>query len=290
MLSSLALGTVQFGLPYGIANEKGQIGLEEASEILNEARKNGIKTIDTAVVYGDSEKRLGQIGVANWDIVSKLPPVPKSASNIQKWAVETVTNSISRLRVSKLSGLLLHQPETLLEREGEKLYEALNYLKLQKIVNKIGISIYDPNKIDSYLSKYDLDIIQLPMNVLDKRLLNLNRLSELKKRKIEIHVRSIFLQGLLLMESKRRPTYFNQWNPLLEVWDLWLKENQISALEACLGFVGSITEIDRIVIGVDSKEHLTEVLSACRSNRFLSIPENIYSNDENLILPFNWKI
>ncbi|MFA4795176.1 aldo/keto reductase [Leptospira kirschneri] len=290
MLSSLALGTVQFGLPYGIANEKGQIELEEVSEILSEAKKSGIKTIDTAVAYGDSEKRLGQIGVANWDIVSKLPPVPKSVSNIQEWVVGTVTNSISRLRISKLSGLLLHQPETLLEREGEKLYEALNYLKLQKIVSKIGISIYDPNKIDSYLSKYDLDIIQLPMNVLDKRLLNLNRFSELKKRKIEIHVRSIFLQGLLLMESKRRPTYFNQWNSLLEVWDLWLKENQISALEACLGFVGSITEIDRIVIGVDSKEHLTEVLSACRSNRFLSIPKNIYSNDENLILPFNWKI
>ncbi|UML83594.1 aldo/keto reductase [Leptospira interrogans] len=290
MLSSLALGTVQFGLPYGVANQNGQVDLEEISFILDESWRHGIRMIDTAIAYGESEKRLGQIGVSNWQIISKLPPIPSDIQNVKKWAIEMVEGSLFRLGVSSLKGLLLHKSDLLLEPGGEKLYEALIHLKGTGLVDQIGVSVYDPAHIDLYIKKFVIDIVQLPLNVLDRRLLNSTWFSAIKRKKIEIHVRSVFLQGLLLMDPNKRPDYFSRWNTIFEDWDCWLKENRISPLEACLGFVGSVTGIDRVIVGVDSKKHIMEILNVCKSNCFLKIPDHISSEDENLLLPYNWKL
>lgn len=289
MISSLTLGTVQFGLQYGIANKVGQISLGEASNILQEAWKSGVRTLDTAVAYGESEQVLGQIGVNDWSVISKLPPLPTDVSLVQEWVDNTIASSLSRLKVNSLSGLLLHNSANLLEDKGEELYAALTRLKRQGVVKKIGISIYNAEDVDSYLSKYKLDIVQLPLNVFDRRLIRSGRIDQLTAIGIEIHVRSVFLQGLLLMEPKFRPPFFNQWAALLSKWDGWILQNQITRLEASLGFVGLVPGIGKIIVGVDSRAQLSEIIENSIGNRFLEIPDEISSEDPDLILPYNWK-
>nr|WP_269752220.1 aldo/keto reductase [Leptospira ainazelensis] len=284
------MGTVQFGLQYGIANKAGQIQFNEASDILDEAWVNGVRTLDTAAAYGESERVLGKIGVEGWKIISKLPPLPTDLLCVEEWVNRTIEGSLSRLKVDSLSGLLLHNSSNLLEEKGCELYESLMRLKNHGVVEKIGISIYHPDDIDSYLSKYELDIVQLPLNVFDRRLIRSGQIDKLMTKKIEIHVRSVFLQGLLLMNSDTRPPFLNRWLSLMSKWDLWILQNQTTRLEASLGFVGSVLGIEKIIVGVDSKAHLIEILESCRGNRFLKIPEDISSEDKDLILPYNWKL
>lgn len=137
----LALGTAQFGMAYGIANQQGEVSLEEVGEILTIAKDAGIDTLDTAMSYGESEGKLGQIGVHNWKVITKLPAVPQRCFGISNWVKASVADSLKRLKIEKLYGLLLHHPQDLLQDYGEELYNALQSLRSCGIVKKIGISI-----------------------------------------------------------------------------------------------------------------------------------------------------
>ena len=161
------------------------------------------------------------------------------------------------------------------------------HLKEQGFIKKIGASIYQPSELDDIYSKYSLELIQLPFNIFDHRLIETGWLSKLKKMKVEIHVRSAFLQGLLLMPKSQRPEKFNGWNDLWLKWDCWLKENNITALEALIRYVLSTPEISKVVIGVDSTLQLQEIISAAKGNLPL-IPSELFSNDVNLLNPSNW--
>jgi Predicted oxidoreductases (related to aryl-alcohol dehydrogenases) len=120
MIRRVALGTVQFGLSYGIANQSGQISRDEASAILQEAWASGIRMLDTAIVYGESEQVLGEIGIPSWDVVSKLPEIPLDCSNVMEWVFDSINGSLDRLKIDCLYGLLLHRPEQLLLPFGEE--------------------------------------------------------------------------------------------------------------------------------------------------------------------------
>ena len=145
----LAIGTAQFGLNYGIANTDGKICFAEAKEILNEAKINGINTIDTAISYGDSEKNIGNIGVINCDIITKIPEVPCDISNLEIWIDNQIKNSLKNLKIKKLYGVLLHRPSQLFDKDKKDLWNILLKLKDKNLVKKIGYSIYSPtdNKI-----------------------------------------------------------------------------------------------------------------------------------------------
>ena len=172
LINRLALGTVQFGLPYGIANHAGQIPKEDGTGILDIAAENGIDTIDTAIAYGESEKRLGEIGVRSWQIISKLPVIPEDCPDILQWVTEAVGGSMQRLKVNKLYGLLLHRPEQLLKKNGDSLFGILQSLKEDGVVDKIGVSIYDPSELDTLCTRFQFDIVQAPFNILDRRLID----------------------------------------------------------------------------------------------------------------------
>ena len=113
-MNRLALGTVQFGLNYGIANQQGQVSHDEAKAILDHASAHGIDTLDAAIAYGNSEQRLGEIGVQHWQVVSKLPAIPEGCSDISQWVADSVKESLQRLKIKRLYGLLLHRPQQLL--------------------------------------------------------------------------------------------------------------------------------------------------------------------------------
>ena len=140
-MNRLALGTVQFGLPYGIANHSGQVSRAEANDMLQYALANGIDTLDTAIAYGDSETCLGEVGAQGFNVVTKLPALPDRCENVINWTQQQVSMSLSRLGVTKVYGLLLHRSEQLLGSNGVALYQSLQALKDNGQVQKVGISI-----------------------------------------------------------------------------------------------------------------------------------------------------
>lgn len=286
-MSRIALGTAQFGLPYGVANKVGQVSRIEAKSILHHAYIHKIDTIDTAIGYGQSEDCLGEVGVKDFQIITKLPGVPDGCADIKEWVEEQLEASLSRLGVRKVYGLLLHQPEQLLGLNGNALYNALKSLKEEGLVKKIGISVYSPSELDLLTNNFHFDLVQAPFNILDRRFFITGWLQRLKDSGVEIHTRSAFLQGLLLLNRVAIPPKFLPWNGLLKKWHDWLDKNSISALQASLAFPLSFSQIDRVVVGVDSKSQLLQILSAESDSMNTHVP-NLSSEDENLINPANW--
>lgn len=289
MNSRLAVGTVQFGLPYGIANRVGQVTRDEARSVLDHAWASEIDTIDTAIAYGQSEIRLGEIGVGHWRVVSKLPAIDESCADVSGLVQSAVLGSLERLKIPKLHGLLLHHAQQLIGSRGDELYRAMSALKGQGMVDKIGISIYSPDELDALWPSFQLDLIQVPFNVLDRRIATSGWLSRLHQAGAEVHARSIFLQGLLLMDAANRPAYFKRWQPLWNEWHRWLDEQALTPLQACLGFALSQTEIDRFVVGVDSLKQLQDILGSVNGPT-----EGLFgspcSDDPDLIIPSRWRI
>lgn len=285
--SKLALGTVQFGLDYGVANQKGRVIVEEGQKILVEARQAGVDTLDTAIAYGDSEATLGKIGVSNWRIVSKLPKMPEGTLDVEGWVEAQIAGSLSRLGIGQLDGLLLHYPAQVLEGEGCRLFAALQRAKDKGLVKKIGASIYSPDELPTLLDVFDMSLVQLPLNILDRRIIDSGWLARMSLAGVEVHVRSIFLQGLLLLAESQRPEKFSRWHSLWKAWDSWLKKNNLSALEACLSFVLHQEMVSKIVIGVDGVSQIRQILSL--PDRQLSeLPNFSGLYDEQLINPTNW--
>ena len=284
----LALGSVQFGLPYGIANQEGQVTESEAKQILDYAKKSNINTIDTAIGYGDSEQCLGNIGVKGWNVITKLPEIPQDCIDVSSWINEQINASLNRLKVSCLKGVLLHRPMQLLDSIGEQIWKSLQELKQKKIVEKIGFSIYSPDELDQLWYYFKPDIVQAAYNVFDHRLRVSGWMQKLNKNGIEVHARSIFLQGLLLMKPENRPDKFDRWNVVWKNWDCWLKEQVIARLDACLRFVSSEEMISCVVIGVDTKKHFKEIVHSLSKEEEIKVPDLLAVHDEMLINPANW--
>ena len=186
-------------------------------------------------------------------------------------------------------GLLLHRPQQLLSHKGQEIYNALSCLKKEGLVDKIGISIYHPNELEDLCNHFSFDLIQAPFNIFDRSLKQSGWLSRLKDLGVEVHIRSIFLQGLLLMNPSNRPAYFNCWQPIWTEWEQWLHTNNLTALQACLRFVLSNPDIDRVVVGVDSLSQLQEILAATTVDS-INLPDKLCCDDPNLINPARWHL
>jgi aryl-alcohol dehydrogenase-like predicted oxidoreductase len=282
------LGTAQFGLPYGISNVSGRVESDEAAAILQCAHEAGIDTLDTAIAYGQSERQLGNAGVEGWRIVTKLPGIPDSCRDVAEWVTSSVNGSLKRLGVGSLHGLLLHRPQQLIGATGGTLFRALNDLKSAGVVQKIGISIYDPRELEPLWHRFRFDLIQAPFNVLDRRLVTSGWLDRLSEAGAEVHVRSIFLQGLLLMDASSRPPFFNQWSALWDRWNTWLHAMSVDPVTACLQFVLAQPSIDRVVVGVEDVRQLKALLTAVNRPSALP-PAELMSDDDDLINPTRWR-
>ena len=285
----LALGTAQFGLAYGLANETGKVPSDTIEQLLKVASEFNITMLDTAIAYGDSEQVLGVHNLAKFEITSKLPAVPPSCLNVEEWIVEQTVSSLKRLRTGKLNDLLLHRSDQLLESNGEKIYKSMLRLKEQGTVDKIGVSIYGPDELSELIKRFDFDVIQAPMNILDRRMENTGMLKQLKKIGVAIHIRSAFLQGLLLMPSEKIPVYFTPWASLIKQYHHWLNQQGISPLQACLSYLNQYSDIDKIIVGVDSIWQLQQI-AAAMDTPITDIPDCLKSVDEGLINPSRWQL
>tara|TARA_Y100000748_G_scaffold62376_1_gene50201 strand:+ start:5656 stop:6528 length:873 start_codon:yes stop_codon:yes gene_type:complete len=287
---NLALGTAQFGQTYGVANHTGKISIPEATAIIDYCRRENINLIDTAIDYGSSETCLGIIGVEEFDVITKIPPIPRTCQDVDFWVKDQIQSSIARLNKETLYGVMLHQPQQLFGKFGSKLLESLTHLKRLDKIKKLGISIYNPHELTSILSLYEFDIVQAPFNLIDQRLVLTGWLEKLRKKNIEIHCRSCFLQGLLLMPRDKIPKKFNSWSVIWDEWHSWLEKfKPISAIDACLGFVNSYKDIDKIVFGVDNLYQLKQIVSSSKKDINTKFFPNISCEESLLIDPFNWK-
>ena len=284
----ITIGSVQFGLPYGISNVNGQVSLDEIEKILNLAKNRNINVIDTAIAYGESESALGMVGVSDFKIITKLPTVPKRLVDFTGWVEKHVEESLGRLKRGSIHGLLVHDPEFLKSSGGEKLGLALDNIKSSGLVQKIGVSIYQPSVLEDILKKVPIDIVQAPLNVVDTCIVSSKWLDKLDKADIKVHARSIFMQGLLLMDRKSIPEKFNRWSFLWDHWHQKLKANNLDALTQCVSFANSISKIDRFIVGIESSLQLKQILNAidleCSPNDW----SEMSSDDPMLINPSNW--
>ena len=287
-MSKLALGTAQFGLDYGIANESGKIKILDAKNILEFARVSKIDLIDTAIGYGDSEKVIGEIGAQEFKIVSKLPPFTENLLDIDLWLKNNVQSSLKRLGVKFLYGLLLHRPGDLRGDMGKKLIKALKKIQSQGLIKKIGLSIYDPRELDEFINLIEPDIIQAPLNIIDRRLETSGWLSKLHQSGIEVHTRSTFLQGLLLIPIKKIPSKFDKWNLIWEKWNSELFKNNLNASEVCLSYPLSLPEVTRVIVGIDNLNQLKNLVKISKNNTVKKDWSFMISNDPMLIDPTKW--
>ncbi len=283
----LALGTVQFGLNYGIANQSGQVSLDQAREVLDLARLQGIADLDTAIAYGDAEVRLGQMGVQGFRVVTKLPPLPAGVADAGVWAKAQLAASLHRLGLGGVYGLLLHSSADLLGPQGSALVQALEGLQAEGLVQKLGISIYAPSELDAVMPLARWGLVQAPFNLVDRRLQTSGWLQRLKDLGVEVHTRSAFLQGLLLTTAEDLPPKFLPWLALWQRWQVWQRATACSALGACLAFAQSFPEVNRVVVGVDGPAHLQGILAALREPVPPYWPE-ISSDDDRLVNPSRW--
>ena len=191
-MSKLALGTVQLGMNYGVSNKIGKVSFREAAKIIEAATKSNIQALDTAISYGSSEEVLGKIGVSSFDIITKLPPLPDNCENISVWVENHIEASINRLNIDSLYCIMLHKSDDLIGTKGDELLSALTFAKSRNLVHKIGISIYNPSELDKILDLSSIDLVQAPLNLIDRRLITSGWLQKLHTRGIEVHTRSAF--------------------------------------------------------------------------------------------------
>jgi aryl-alcohol dehydrogenase-like predicted oxidoreductase len=288
-MSKIALGTVQFGINYGVNSVAGQVNPEEVKEILSYAHSANIDILDTAPAYGDSEKILGRMNISNFKVVTKTRHFDSIEinNNDVKLLNNDFHHSLKHLKQDSVYGVLVHNADDLLKPGSEKLFDQLQELKQAEKIVKIGISVYDHNQLQSILDNFDMDLVQLPFNILDRRMIDSGMLAKLREKDIEVHARSIFLQGLLLMFERNRPSKFKRWSVLWKIWHEWLNDNQISALEAATRYAVSIPEISKVLVGVDTQDQLKEIIVA--SDGVLpNIPTELFTNDADLLNPSNW--
>lgn len=277
MKSKLVLGTVQFGLQYGV-NSAGRPSKETVKSILEEAAKGGITTLDTSSAYGNSEEILGDCVTQeeNFKIVSKYP---KGDMQVKDMFIST----LKRLKVDRLYGYLLHHFEVY--KNTPKVWDDFLALKDSGKVQKIGFSLYTPKELELILKNGSpFDLIQFPFNIFDKKFLPY--MKELHDKGVEIHVRSTFLQGLFFKDRNALPEKLKPMKKYLLQLDDFSKQSCLSISEIALNYNLQNPYIDGVLIGVDNVEQLKMNLVSVK-NYPIDIEMSV--NEQELLNPVNWK-
>lgn len=292
----IGLGTVQFGMDYGVSNQSGKTDQLEVGKILSKAIQLGIRKLDTAYLYGDSESALGRNlqEVRHFEVITKTQKFTKHSIRKEDGIVlrECFAESLSRMNLEKVYGLMVHDSQDMLCENSNYLWEEMGQLKSDGKVQKIGVSVYSPSQAFAILEKFKIDIIQFPLSVYDQSFLRSGLLSKLKNLGIEVHVRSVFLQGLALMPLKEIPKYFEPVKLHIQKCQEILSNSGITLLEASLNFIKSIKEVDYAILGINNTNQLEEIVEAYHSEKnFNSIDFTTFAiSDENIINPSKWKL
>lgn len=287
--AKLALGTVQWGMSYGIAG-RGQPSAAEVGDILALGKRAGITMLDTAHVYGSAEKVIGAQDTAGMRIVTKtLKMRPSRIESAEIAAVEAaLEDSFARLQQASVYAVLVHDADNLLIPGADRLWKLLERYRDAGRIGRIGVSVYDPAQCRAVASAFPVEIVQLPFNVYDRRFRESGVLSELKARAVEVHARSAFLQGLLLMSPESLPRHFDAIRGHHARLHAWFGAHNMSALAGSLHFCLQEAHVDRVVVGCETAAQLGEILDAAAAEAPSMLQTPFALTDPNIIEPTRW--
>ena len=288
-LSKLCIGTAQFGTDYGIANKNGIVKISEIKKIKKYALLNGIRTIDTAQAYGVVEKRLNKIGINEFTTLSKLP-ITEPSKNRKKWVLDNIKKSLKILNKKYFHAVFVHNTNYLYDKDGGEIYKGLVIAQKKGLVKNIGVSTYTIEEIKLIIKNFKkFNIIMLPYNIIDLRPLKSKIFEKLYKLNIEIHTRSVFLQGLLLLNEKKMPKKFYKWSKIFNSIKKISKKFGLSRYEICLRYVLSNPFIDKVLVGTDNFSQLKKLVNISKKGNIKIKNRDIKSsNDINLLNPSKW--
>jgi len=302
----IALGTAQFGLNYGISNQQGKVNTLEVANILEQAQSLGIDTLDCAGAYGDSEEVLGKLGASKrFNLISKIPALSIEQNTITQFFEQSLNN----LKSDSLDTMLFHQANNLIDHPDKlQLFSQLAQLKKQKLIKNIGVSVYSPEQLKIIAQRFPIDIAQVPINVFDQRFLFPNVIQLCCDKKIKLHGRSIFLQGLLFIEEEKLSPYFEPYKNKLKAFNALAKHLSCTKLTLALAIALLAKRLtyktckeeessycfEKLVIGVCSTKQLIEVVNAYEQVNQLRITnEELYSLADTrlgFINPSQWVV
>ena len=289
--SSIILGTAQWGLHYGISNSEGITSSEQVSKILKRAASAKINLIDTAPGYGDAELKIGRNSQSLYNIITKIPKMPKltSVNDRVKFIENSVQKSMVNLGSESIYGLLFHDADDLIEDKSGTFVAELFRLKETGVVKNIGVSVYNSTQIDTIVSLFTPDIVQAPVNILDQRLIHSGHLKKLQSLGTKIHARSVFLQGLLHIPINSLPKYFEPIKAILANISDEVIEQGLTMNQAALSFIRDQPHVDNTIIGIESEAQLVAAINDFMVDKsFHTVSSGLI--DERFVNPINWDI
>jgi aryl-alcohol dehydrogenase-like predicted oxidoreductase len=284
-MNRIILGGAQLGLPYGVLGTGENLKPFEVKDLLDAAESIGIQTIDTAIAYGTSESVIGDYSNSRFKIITKLPPLPNDVNDVSGWVRQQIDGALARLQTKNIDALLLHHPQDLTGEFGAKLEKVIGELLSEGVMKRFGVSIYAPDELTTIVGHFPIDVVQTPFNVFDQRITPW--LETLSRNGIEVHARSVFLQGLLISPANARPARFRKWEAQFNQFDNWVSELSMSAIAVCLGVALNQPGISHLVVGALNSSQLLETAAQIPKD-FSHRSEDMQSNDPGLIDPRVW--
>ena len=283
-LDKLIIGTANFSSKYGYRKKK--VSSVQLKEIFKILKKYKIKSFDTAQSYGFSEALLARY-IKTKKIYNKfnIPDIKKSS--IESETINLINKSFKNLKKKRIEGIMIHNSDFFIKKKFSqiKIIKLLNKYKKEKKIKKIGFSIYTPDEFIKITNLTTPDFFQIPFNILDQRFAKKKIIDKIKKKKIEIHVRSIFLQGKILKQHQFKSNTVNK--KILEFHN-WCRKKHISRISACINFVKNYKFINKITVGIENKSQLMKIISVFNSDKFY-VPKKFKINKYSLIDPRKMK-
>ena len=250
LINKFVIGLAQSDPKYGY-NKNNNL-----NEVFDKLENYNLNFFDTAEIYKNSHNFISK-SKGNVKIISKISFKNLNTKNLKKIVNQKIKNILIKNSTNKLYAILIHDPLLpLYQKKWKVIHKELKHFKKKGFINKIGISVYNRYELDNVLKIFTPDIIQFPLNVFDQSFNDKDYLKSLKQKKIELHARSIFLQGILLTNINNHK-YFHKWKNYFSEWESFLMLNKMSKLNGCLRFVLQNKLIDKVVIGLGQKSHLS---------------------------------
>lgn len=285
-MSQIILGTANLNKKYGFL--KKSIRFSEFKKIIKNSKKNKVRYIDTSINYSGVHKILGKLNLNKIKVITKISIPTNNNINAELWIKKIIKNIIRDLKTKSLYCVLIHNSNILLNNKYKKYILNLNELKKKGKIKKIGFSVYNLREAKILLKKYKFDILQVPLNIINQTFCDKNFLQNIRKKNIEIHARSVFLQGILLSKDLRKMKYFKRWRTFWKDYYNWLNKNRVSGLTACLSFINGVKNISGYVIGIENEKQFKQVLD-CKIKKNLKFESFLSQKNKKLIDPSKWK-
>ena len=288
IVKKLILGSAQFGEKYGINNPGASVTKKEALKILNFAKYSGIKMIDLADKYRSYNKIFNTFGLSNWIVSMKI-----SSDKIKNMSEVKFNsfffNNLNYINKKKIEYLFFHNSSFLRTKNARLIFNYLTKLKKNGLIKKIGVSVYEPGELLKILENFKIDVVQLPLNIFDRRFCASKYVKIFKSKKIEVHARSIFLQGLLISKKEKLKKKYFKKSIHLNKWFNYLRNNNKNPIFECLNFVLKKKFVSKIVFGVNKLDHIKLIMKNLEYNSNTESLDNFHTHDIKLIDPRKWK-